>query len=142
VEVLEENDLFFIDIGPVINGHEGDYGDTFLMLSHEQQKFDIIQATKLVFNETSKAWLDHNLSGKKLYEFTSNKAASLGYDLHPKQQGHRLGDFPYHVHYKGKLAESEKVPCENLWVLEVHLLSKDKHYGAFFEDILQKFSVR
>ena len=28
--VLQENDLFFFDIGPVFEGHEGDYGQTFL----------------------------------------------------------------------------------------------------------------
>ncbi len=42
----------------------------------------------------------------------------MGYKLNNNMKGHRVGDFPHHVFYKGGLNETEEVPCENLWILE------------------------
>ena len=50
--------------------------------------------------------------------------------------GHRLGDFPHKVCSSKKLSKLEKVPVENLWVLEIHLIDEDSDQSAFFEDIL------
>ena len=50
--------------------------------------------------------------------------------------GHRLGDFPHALHYKGKLSDFSEAPFPNLWVLEIHLIDEKINRGAFFEDIL------
>ena len=51
-------------------------------------------------------------------------------------KGHRIGDFPHHIHYRGGLCETEKVPLDNLWILEIHIISQCGSYGAFYEDII------
>ncbi len=134
---LQENDIYFIDIGPVWDGHEGDYGETFVTGSNNE--FELIRnASKDVFTQTARVWKEQGLSGADLYDFAEDYALSLGYKLNKAMKGHRLGDFPHHLFYKGGMVELSDSPCENLWVLEIHLLSLDEDCGAFYEDILRK----
>jgi len=51
--------------------------------------------------------------------------------------GHRIGDFPHHVFFKGSLTECEETVIPNAWILEIHLWSPDKKFGAFYEDVLR-----
>lgn len=134
---LKENDIYFIDIGPVFDGHEGDYGETFVV-GEDKEYQKIIEASKLVFEQTADIWRNENKNGIELYEFAEEAATDLGYRLNNRMKGHRVGDFPHHVFYKGGLSETEEVPCDNLWILEIHLVSECDTYGAFYEDILKR----
>lgn len=134
---LNEDDIYFVDIGPVLDGHEGDYGKTF-MLGNNILYQNIIEASFKVFNETKAKWENEKFSGAKLYSFAKEYAHKLGYKLNERMSGHRVGDFPHHVFYRGSLNDFEKVPCENLWILEIHLIDEENKIGAFFEDILFK----
>ena len=69
------------------------------------------------------------------------KALELGFVFNGGQDGHRIGDFPHHVHFRGGLAECEEVVVPNAWILEIHLWGPEKKYGAFFEDILTNSSL-
>ena len=52
--------------------------------------------------------------------------------------GHHLGNFPHALFSKKKLIHFDEIPSENLWVLEVHLISEKLQRAAFFEDILSR----
>ena len=134
---LSDEDIFFIDIGPVWDNHEGDYGDTYC-LGDNKNYIEIADACRDVFSQTASAWKSENLSGEKLYKFAESYAHSLGFNLNKKMESHRVGDFPHHLFYKGGMLEMNEIPCDNLWVLEIHLISKDGQYGSFFEDILKR----
>lgn len=134
---LKENDLYFVDIGPVFDGHEGDYGETFVV-GEDDSYLAISEASKKVFQSTRKVWLEESLTGEALYNFAKVEAQTLGYELNDRMKGHRVGDFPHHLFYKGGMIETQETPADNLWVLEIHLISKCGTYGAFYEDILSK----
>lgn len=132
---LQTNDLFFIDIGPIIDGHEADYGDTFCLGSNFEHK-RITEVVKEVFEEVKAHWQKTKVSGTELYQYAQKRASHYGYTLNPYPDGHRIGDFPHHVFFKGGLTETEEVLVPNAWILEIHLLEKNQNYGAFFEDLL------
>ena len=132
---LKKNDIFTIDIGPVWKNFEGDYGETFIFGDNEEFKKIKLESEK-IFNDCKKYWQYHQCTGKELYIHAKNLATEKGYILNTNMKGHRLGDFPHHVFYRGGLSEIDKVPAKNIWVLEIHLLNKDRTYGAFFEDII------
>lgn len=132
---LKENDIFFLDIGPVINNHEADFGMTFTK-GNNPDFAKIQKASRDLFNLSRDYWKESSPSGEELYRFLEGEASKLGYKLDPKMHGHRLGEFPHHVHYRGSLGEVDKTPIENLWVLEVHIIDKKNNVGAFYEDIL------
>jgi methionine aminopeptidase len=133
--VLQEEDIFFIDIGPIVDGHEADYGETFTIGSQFEHKH-VAQASKKIFDEVVEHWKKTKLTGMPLYEFAQKRARLTGHTLSMNSDGHRIGDFPHHVFFKGGLAECEESVVPNAWILEIHLLGPQNKYGAFFEDIL------
>lgn len=133
---LQENDIYFIDIGPVWDNHEGDFGNTFTVGENSEHQ-EISDAARQIFDKTARFWKEKNKSGKELYDFASLSAKSFGYELNDRMKGHRIGDFPHHLFYKGGLIDIDETPCNNLWILEIHIVSSEKNIGAFYEDILQ-----
>lgn len=133
--VLQEEDIFFIDIGPVVEGHEADYGETFSIGANYEYK-RICEAQKKVFREVTEHWKKTGENGHALYDFAKKRAEAAGFVFNGGQDGHRIGDFPHHVHFKGGLAECEEQVIPNAWILEIHLWEPKKQYGAFYEDIL------
>jgi Xaa-Pro aminopeptidase len=132
---LAQNDIYFIDIGPVINGHEAAYGQTFTRGQNPENSL-IQKSSRDVFNEVQTLWKEEGLTGAELYSKAEKIADSKGYILNTKMNGHRLGDFPHALFYKGNLQELDKKPIDNLWVLEILLRHKELEIGAFYEDIL------
>ncbi|TNF29856.1 MAG: aminopeptidase P family protein [Deltaproteobacteria bacterium] len=133
---LGENDIFFMDIGPVFFGHEGDYGETFTT-GNDALLEDAKNAAREVFWQTQSCWREEGINGKELYLQAQQIAKNHGYELNLKMDGHRLGDFPHGLFFKGSLADIEEVPIENLWVLEILIRHPEKEVGAFFEDIIR-----
>ena len=132
---LAKNDIYFIDIGPVINGHEADFGQTFTT-GQNPENSHIQKSSKEVFDEVQTLWKKDGLNGSELYLKAQEIADSKGYTLNTKMNGHRLGDFPHALFYKGNLQGFDKKPIENLWVLEILLKHRELNIGAFYEDIL------
>ena len=66
---LQKEDIFFLDIGPIIDGHEADYGQTFTV--GQNAEFAHAQKTsKLIFDQLAGEWKANGLSGKALYART------------------------------------------------------------------------
>ena len=134
--VLKEEDIFYIDIGPVFDGHEADYGETFSIGSNFEYK-RIADCSKKLFDEVSEYWRQTKTRGPDLYKWASIRASELGYHLNMGSDGHRIGDFPHHVFFKGAIIECDETLLPNAWILEIQLDSPDKKVGAFYEDILR-----
>lgn len=133
--VLKEEDIFFVDIGVVIENHEADYGETFVIGNQFEHKL-IRETSQKIFNDVSSHWIKTKAQSIPLYEFAKEKARSAGFILNMGNDGHRIGDFPHHVHFKGSLTEHKGEIVPNAWILEIHLWNPDKRFGAFYEDIL------
>lgn len=134
--ILQDEDLFYIDIGPIVDGHEADYGETFTIGSNYDHKH-IAQASKKLFEEVNDYWNLHKSSGPILYKWADARAKELGYKLNMGSDGHRLADFPHHVFFKGAIVECDEELLPNAWILEIQLDHPKLKFGAFFEDILK-----
>jgi Xaa-Pro aminopeptidase len=133
--VLKDNDIFFLDIGPVWEEWEGDGGDTFVVGTNPEMEKCAEDARKL-FHTVRHKWESTGMSGKALYEFAVEEALALGWELNMDLSGHRLSDFPHAAVYDGPMADVDFKPSPLLWVLEIHIRHKTDGYGAFFEDML------
>jgi Xaa-Pro aminopeptidase len=133
--ILQENDLFFIDLGPVWNNHEADVGATFFVGNNLQYK-DISLKVKQIFEMTKSAWREKKLSGREIYQFAKKTTEDFGYELNFKMDGHRLSDFPHAVYFKGGLEEFDQHPIPDAWILEIQIKHPKLPFGAFYEDIL------
>jgi Xaa-Pro aminopeptidase len=133
---LQDEDIFYIDIGPIVDEHEADYGETFTLGSNFEHKKIAYNSVK-IFNEVSQKWQDNKLRGPELYEWATKRASELGYKLNMGSDGHRIGDFPHHVFFKGAIIECEEELLPNAWILEIQLDHPKLKFGAFYEDILR-----
>ena len=135
---LKENDIFFLDIGPIINGYEADVGQTFILgdvVSSLHSK--IISDGEEIFKLTKNQFLERGFSGPELYNFADSEARNRGWMIVGEgANGHRIGDFPHHVFFKGNLRTFPGKLVPGLWILEIQLRSPDMKFGAFFEDVL------
>ncbi|AZZ37508.1 hypothetical protein CIK05_12125 [Bdellovibrio sp. qaytius] len=136
----QDQDLLFIDIGPIIENHEADFGRTVVINKNNQplNKDDVhlAKASEIIFHETEAHWKKTGATGIELFEYAKHKTSELGYRLDHRMAGHRLGDFPHQVFSKHKLFEFEKSPIKNIWVLEIHIVDDNKQRGSFYEDII------
>lgn len=134
--ILEEGDPFFLDIGPVYQDHEGDYGETFICGQDISGHSRLAHGVKQIFDVTKAAWQDDHLSGEALYQVAMNEATKLDLVLNPAMGGHRVGEFPHALHYKGQLLPYDSIPHSGLWILEILVVDPAKGRGAFYEDLL------
>jgi Xaa-Pro aminopeptidase len=133
--VLGENDIFFVDIGPIYENTEGDAGDTFVFGSdpdHLRAKKEV----RLIWDDVRAKWFADGVTGKELYDYAIDVAGRFGWKLNMDLSGHRLSEFPHSAHYDGPLAEVEFRPNPNLWVLEIAIAHPERGFGAFYEDLL------
>lgn len=134
--VLQPGDPFFLDIGPVYDGHEADVGRSFT-LGADGPGEALAADGRAVWQEVATQWAATGASGEALYRFAEARARARGRRLTlTGAAGHRIGDFPHGIHFKGKLAEFDGRPGPALWILEIQLIDDATGTGAFHEDLL------
>lgn len=132
---LQANDIFFVDLGVVWDGHEGDAGATFTV--GDDADFNACAAAcKAIYDAVEAHWRETRCSGKALYEFASAVADAKGWRLNVEIRGHRVSDFPHAIYKAGDLGELDEVPEVGLWILEIQIAHPSLPFGAFYEDLL------
>ncbi|WP_447736691.1 M24 family metallopeptidase [Rhodanobacter soli] len=134
---LGENDSYFIDLGLVFDGHEGDVGDTFVA-GNAPQRQACADAARALFGEVAGAWRSQGLSGQALYAFAGERAEAMGWRFNHAIKGHRVSDFPHSIHRGGDLGDLEASPSSGLWILEIQIAHPTEPFGAFHEDLLTR----
>jgi Xaa-Pro aminopeptidase len=132
--VLRADDIFFIDLGPVFDGHEGDVGDTFVV-GNDPRMHACAAAARELFARTEARWHE-GVTGSALYAYAEDEATAMGWCLNHETKGHRIGDYPHAVHKAGSLGRFDATPAPGLWILEIQIAHPVLPIGAFFEDLL------
>jgi Xaa-Pro aminopeptidase len=132
---LGDNDIFFLDLGVVWDGHEGDSGATFVVGNDDAMK-QCAAAAKTVFDAVEPQWRTTAMGGRELYDFAEQCASELGWKLNLDIKGHRVSDFPHAIYRAGDLGDFADYPNPGLWILEIQIAHPSLPYGAFYEDLL------
>jgi Xaa-Pro aminopeptidase len=133
--VLQADDIFFVDLGAVWDGHEGDAGDTFVV-GGDAELHACAQAARTLWAQVAARWRDDQLSGEALYLYARDCAEAAGWRLNWEVKGHRVSDFPHAIYKAGALGELDTAPTTGLWILEIQIAHPNRPIGAFFEDLL------
>ena len=133
--VLGADDIFFIDMGAVWQGHEGDAGATFTT-GNDADMIACASAAKALFDRVQARWKNDQVVGLELYRYAEEQARAMGWQLNLDIKGHRVSDFPHAIHRGGDLGDFEHYPNAGLWILEIQIAHPSKPYGAFYEDLL------
>lgn len=133
--VLQEEDIFFIDIAPRVDAWEGDGGASFAVGESAEYARCAEDAERL-FHDAREVWSTKKLTGQLLYSHAESVAKKMGWELNFDLPGHRVSDFPHATIYTGSLADLEIAPSAMRWILEIHLRDPQRRFGAFYEDML------
>lgn len=135
-QILSEDDIYFLDIGPVFEGHEGDVGRPFAVGS-DPEKLRCCQDAEAIWHEVRNHWQEKRVTGAELYKFAEACTERRGWKLSlQKANGHRIADFPHAARIRGSIEGFEQTPATDRWILEIQIRHPEKPFGAFYEDLL------
>lgn len=133
--VLGENDIFFVDIGPLFEGHEGDAGDSFVT-GDDPEMAACAAAARTLWDDVAARWRQEKITGAALYAYAAQRAEAMGWRLNLAVRGHRVCDFPHAIYRAGALGDFGLCPTTGLWILEIQIAHPKRPFGAFYEDLL------
>ncbi|KAL2867817.1 M24 family metallopeptidase [Aspergillus lucknowensis] len=146
--VIEEDDILVVDLGPVFEAYEADFGRTFV-LGNDPHKIKLRDALEPVW-KTVKARFHENpdITGGELYEIACEEAERAGWVFGADLAGHLVGSFPHERIPNDKIAlyvkrgntdRMNSVGRDGLrrhWILEIHLRDPVRGFGGFYEQLL------
>ena len=145
---VESDDIVSIDLGPVFDEHEADFGRTYVV-GTDPEKLRLRDDLRVVFDACKAAYLAQpSMTGAELYDRVVRTAAERGWGFGGAHAGHLVGAFP--LSRAQRDAASNRIRPDNLtpmnslddagnpryWILEVHLLDPTGVFGGFFEELL------
>jgi Xaa-Pro aminopeptidase len=131
--VLQKNDIFTLDIGPIWKDWEGDGGNTYV-IGDDPEMLRAKQDVKKIWNDVQNHWRNTGAAGAELYDYAAKKSNSLGWVFNPIMAGHRVADFPHQ--HPGSLSGLTIAPSTHRWILEILIRHKTLPIGAYYEDLL------
>ena len=148
--LVEEDDILFIDFGPIFEEWEADYGRTYVIGQDPLKQRLVIDIEKAWHNANIFYHSQKDISGKKLYSYCCNLAKEMGWEFGGSIAGHLIGHFPHeklekedktnYIHPKNQINMNAPDRNGNVrhWILEIHFVGRKLKIGGFFEQLLIK----
>lgn len=148
--ILQEDDIVFFDFGPVFEEWEADFGRTYV-LGNNPDKLRLKADVETVWNHC-RDWFfaqPQPVIPADLYAKAVKTANEYGWSFGAHIAGHIVGHFPHEKldpdqrdHYiQGSnhkpMSDPDRGGKKRHWILEIHLVDREKEVGAFFEQLLR-----
>ena len=148
--IIQNDDILFIDFGPIFDEWEADFGRTYV-LGNDQSKHKLRKDISMAWNDC-KRYYDSNksLTGAELYQYALLTAEKYGWEFGGEIAGHLIGHFPHeklekedktnYIHPENKvmLSEQDKSGNSRDWILEIHFIDRNLKIGGFFEQLMTR----
>jgi Xaa-Pro aminopeptidase len=146
--VIAPDDILFIDLGPVFEAWEADFGRTFV-LGDDPRKHRLKNDLEPIFHAARARFeASPDITGAELYDIACALAREAGWQFGGRIAGHTVGAFPHESipgdrisfyitrgnHLPLRRCNAAGVPYH--WILEIHLVDKANEIGGFFEQLL------
>ncbi|GFG97991.1 M24 family metallopeptidase [Mycobacterium timonense] len=145
---IVDDDIVFLDLGPIFEEWEADFGRTFL-LGDDPHKKAVRDALPQVWQAGRDYFAGHPaVTGAELFDFVVGVARAEGFDWASRIAGHLVGEFP-HKKIAGPGIEWYIMPGSDKpmrrtdprgrvchWILEIHLVDRERGFGGFYEQLL------
>jgi Xaa-Pro aminopeptidase len=146
--VIEDDDIVFLDFGPIFAEWEADFGRTYV-LGDDPVKHALRDDLATVWGQGREHFEAHpDITGAQLYAHVVGLAESAGWKFGGPHSGHLVGEFPHEL-IDGDRIDSYIAPGnphvmrrldragrQAHWILEVHLVDPDRQIGGFYEQLL------
>ncbi|ARN76904.1 aminopeptidase [Nonlabens spongiae] len=145
--VVEDDDIVFLDFGPILEEWEADFGRTYVLGEDPNKQQLAADSERLwhIANEYLKS--NPDLTGAELYQNCVKIAEDAGWTFGGPIAGHLIGKFPHeklekedktnYIHPENHIPLSNKDQNGNqrFWIIEIHLVDPKIKRGSFFEQI-------
>src|ERR1700728_503789 len=145
---IADDDIVYLDFGPVFDEWEADFGRTYA-LGSDPEKHRLIGDIAAAFRCGKELYrLTPNLTAGQLYDFVAGLAAPVGWAFGAPSGGHLIGHFPHEISRPDakrfsirhgnelRLREPDENGHARHWILEIHFIDRTHMIGGFFEELL------
>ena len=148
VRTIADDDIVYVDLGPVFEAWEADIGRSYALGSDPDKQRLVADLPRIFEKVQAHYHRDPAMGGAALYAFAQEAAAEAGWRFGGKIAGHIVSEFA-HALIPGDKALNRISPLNPApmngpdgkgrarhWILEIHLVSPDASFGGFYERLL------
>ena len=145
---VSDDDIVFLDLGPVFEDREADFGRTYVVGS-DPLKLKLCMDIEEAFATGKKYFHDHpDITSAELYRFAQTLAKQAGWEFGGPIAGHLIGQFPHeripgdmislyaHPENPIRMRGQDAQGLDRHWILEIHFVDRFRQFGGFFEELL------
>lgn len=146
--VIADDDILFVDLGPIFEEWEADFGRTYVF-GDDPVKQRLRDDLPGAFEAGRRYFEDHpDITGAELFAHMGTLAERAGWEFGGPHAGHLVGQFP-HERIAGDqiefyITQGSDKPMRRRdrngqlchWILEVHLVDRARKIGGFYEQLL------
>jgi Xaa-Pro dipeptidase len=145
---IDADDVVFLDLGPVFDSWEADFGRTYA-LGSDPHKHRLVSDIGAAFRRGKELYeRTPQLTTGGLYDFVASLATTSGWEFGAPTAGHLIGHFPHErapteprrfsirPGNDQLLREPDEHGNPRHWILEIHFVDRACQIGGFFEELL------
>jgi Xaa-Pro dipeptidase len=145
---VSEDDIVFLDLGPVFEEWEADFGRTYVV-GNDPRKHKLCRDIEEAFASGKQYFQEHpEITGAELYAHAQRLAAQAGWEYGGPIAGHLIGIFPHekipgdkitlYVHPKNynRMRLPDASGRKRHWIFEIHFVDRARQIGGFYEELL------
>jgi Xaa-Pro dipeptidase len=145
---MTDDDIVYLDFGPVFDAWEADFGRTYALGSDPDKHRLIANLAEAFARGKDLYQRSPAITAGELYDFVAAMAGEYGWEFGADTAGHLIGQFPHErppgtskrFSIRSGNATSLREPDANgaarHWILEIHFVDRLRQIGGFFEELL------
>lgn len=146
--MVAEDDIVFLDLGPVFEEWEADFGRTFVV-GNDPLKQKLCRDIEDAFARGKQYFHEHpEITAAEMYAYAHELARQSGWEYGGPIAGHLIGVFPHEKiagdkvtlyvhpenHNRMRMPDASGRPRH--WILEIHFVDRAREIGGFYEELL------
>jgi Xaa-Pro aminopeptidase len=145
---IGDDDIVFLDLGPVFEEWEADFGRTFV-LGEDPVKHRLRKDVGAAFAAGKEHFHAHpEIRADELFRHVVALAEDGGWEFGGRIAGHLIGQFPHeripedkitlyvHPNNRSRMREPDANGDPRHWILEIHFVDRARGIGGFYEELL------
>jgi Xaa-Pro dipeptidase len=145
---VAEDDVVFLDLGPVFEDWEADFGRSYVVGS-DPVKRKLCRDIEEGFASGKRYFHEHpEITAAELYTYATQLAQEAGWEYGGPIAGHLIGVFPHekiagdkvtlyvHPQNPNRMRVPDAAGRERHWIFEIHFVDRARQIGGFYEELL------
>jgi Xaa-Pro dipeptidase len=145
---VAEDDIVFLDLGPVFEEWEADFGRTYV-IGNDPLKHKLCRDIEEAFANGKQYFQERpDITAAELYAYAQRLAEQAGWEYGGPIAGHLIGVFPHekiagdkitlyvHPGNHNRMRSSDASGRKRHWIFEIHFVDRARQIGGFYEELL------